>query len=221
MAPRVHRYEGTSLTVLYDPQRCIHAAECVRGLPEVFDAGKRPWVEPDGAPAETLAEVIRRCPSGALHYEREDGGEAEEPEAENTVTVTAGGPLALRGRIEIAWPDDSLLIVETRATLCRCGASRNKPYCDGSHREAGFQDPGVWPVNGAETAPGEGSVLHVVCVQDGPLVFQGAFHLHQTDGRPAPVRRRALCRCGRSAEKPFCDGSHARVGFKTEKPPGS
>lgn len=214
MPKKVHRYEGTALTVLYDPQRCIHAAECVRGLPEVFDSARRPWVAPDGSPPETLAEVIRRCPSGALHYE---GDVPEEPE-ENAVTVTADGPLKLRGRIEIASPDDSLLLTETRATLCRCGASRNKPFCDGSHREAGFRDPGVWAGNGKETAAGEGDALHVVCCQDGPLVFQGTFQLRDASGRPTPLRRRALCRCGGSAEKPFCDGSHARIGFKSGEP---
>jgi CDGSH-type Zn-finger protein/uncharacterized Fe-S cluster protein YjdI len=217
MPPKVYRYEGMALTVLYDPQRCIHAAECVRGLPEVFDSTRRPWITPDGAAAERLAEVIRRCPSGALHYEGKDGGAPEEPAAENSVTVTADGPLKLRGRIEIASPDDSLLLTETRATLCRCGASRNKPFCDGSHKEAGFHDPGVWAGNGTETISGQGPALHVVCCQDGPLVFQGTFQLHQADGRTAPVRRRALCRCGGSAEKPFCDGSHARIGFRSEE----
>jgi CDGSH-type Zn-finger protein/uncharacterized Fe-S cluster protein YjdI len=214
MSKKVHRYEGTALTVLYDPQRCIHAAECVRGLPEVFDSARRPWIVPDGAPAEALAEVIRRCPSGALHYE---GGPAEEP-AENAVTVTTDGPLELRGRIEIASPDGSLLLAETRATLCRCGASRNKPFCDGSHKEAGFRDPGIWAGNGVDGKAGEENALHVVCCQDGPLVFQGAFQLQDATGHSAPLRRRAFCRCGGSLEKPFCDGSHARIGFTTGEP---
>jgi CDGSH-type Zn-finger protein/uncharacterized Fe-S cluster protein YjdI len=218
MSPKVHRYEGTALAVLYDPQRCIHAAECVRGLPEVFDSAQRPWIAPDGAAADRLAEVIRRCPSGALHYERKDGGEPEEPAAENVVTVVPDGPLEVRGRIEIASPDGTLFLRNSRATLCRCGASRNKPFCDRSHVEAGFHDPGVWPGNGVEATAGEGDVMHVVCCQDGPLVFQGAFELRDASGHSTPLRRRALCRCGGSAEKPFCDGSHARIGFKTEEP---
>ncbi|HEY0512211.1 MAG TPA: CDGSH iron-sulfur domain-containing protein [Thermoanaerobaculia bacterium] len=150
------------------------------------------------------------------HYqEAAPGGPIEEPAAENAVTLTADGPLELRGRIEIASPDGTLLLVATRASLCRCGASRDKPFCDGSHAAAGFHDCGVRPGNGGEAAPGEGPALHVVCCQDGPLVFQGAFELHEADGRPLPVRRRVLCRCGESTEKPFCDGSHARIGFKT------
>ncbi|MEV1155088.1 (4Fe-4S)-binding protein [Micromonospora chokoriensis] len=67
-------YEGQKITVTFEARRCLHAAECVRGLPEVFDPGQRPWIRPDGAEAERLAEVVRRCPSGALQYELVDGG---------------------------------------------------------------------------------------------------------------------------------------------------
>lgn len=67
-------YEGRSITVTFEARRCLHAAECVNGLPEVFDTAKRPWIRPDGAEAERLAEVVRRCPSGALRYEFADGG---------------------------------------------------------------------------------------------------------------------------------------------------
>ncbi|HTG32806.1 MAG TPA: CDGSH iron-sulfur domain-containing protein [Thermoanaerobaculia bacterium] len=216
MREKIHRYEGKSLTVLYDAGRCIHAAECVRGLPGVFEAGRRPWIVPDAAGADELAEIIRRCPTGALHYERKDGGYAEEPAERNAVTVTPDGPLHLRGCIEIASPAGAVLLADTRVALCRCGASRNQPFCDRSHAEAGFRDPGVWSGNGAAATPSIDPVLQVVCCPDGPLVFQGDFQLHEADGQTSPVRRRALCRCGGSAEKPFCDGSHARVGFKSE-----
>lgn len=67
-------YEGQSITVTFEARRCLHAAECVRGLPEVFDTAKRPWIQPDGAAADRLTEVVRRCPSGALQYELADGG---------------------------------------------------------------------------------------------------------------------------------------------------
>lgn len=218
MPSKIHRYEGTGLTVLYDAKRCIHAAECVRGLPAVFDSQRRPWVTPAGASADQLAEVIRRCPTGALHYERQDGGFAEEPAA-NQVTVAPDGPLYLQGRIEIAPPHGAVLYADTRTALCRCGASRNKPFCDGSHAEAGFRDPGVWNGSAVEIPAADDPDLHVVCCPDGPLVLQGEFRLKGGDGRPAPLRRRAFCRCGASAEKPFCDGSHARIGFTTEEIP--
>lgn len=67
-------YEGRSITVTFEAGRCRHAAECVRGLPEVFDTGRRPWIQPDNAAADRLAEVVTRCPSGALQYRRADGG---------------------------------------------------------------------------------------------------------------------------------------------------
>lgn len=68
-------YEGRSVTVTFEAGRCVHAAACVGGLPEVFDTGRRPWIRPDGADAERLVDVVRRCPSGALSYERVGGGE--------------------------------------------------------------------------------------------------------------------------------------------------
>ncbi|RDG35544.1 hypothetical protein DVH02_24845 [Streptomyces corynorhini] len=72
-------YRTRSITVTFEAGRCLHAAECVRGLPEVFDTAKRPWIRPERAPADRLAEVVRRCPSGALRYERTDG-EGETPD---------------------------------------------------------------------------------------------------------------------------------------------
>ncbi|MEU8387041.1 (4Fe-4S)-binding protein [Micromonospora sp. NPDC048843] len=83
-------YEGQSITVTFQATRCLHAAECVRSLPEVFDPGQRPWIRPDAAEAERLAEVIRRCPSGALQYELVDGG-AETPDPPTRITGDSAG----------------------------------------------------------------------------------------------------------------------------------
>jgi CDGSH-type Zn-finger protein/uncharacterized Fe-S cluster protein YjdI len=217
--PKIHRYEGETLTVLYDVKRCIHAAECVRGLPTVFDAQRRPWVTPDAADTGQVADVIRRCPTGALHYERKDHGPAEEPDEENTVTLTADGPLYLRGRIEIADPDGNVSLVDTRIALCRCGASKNKPFCDLSHKQAGFEDPGLWPADAATGTPSENPVLRVVGRPNGPLILEGFFVLHTADGQSVIPRKRVFCRCGASSAKPFCDGSHAQVGFQSSNPP--
>ena len=218
--PNVRRYEGQKLTVLYDVERCIHAAECVRGLPDTFDPQRRPWVTPDAAAAGEVADVILRCPSGALHFERRDrSGPVEEPEEENTVTVTPDGPLYLRGRIEIADPDGNVQLVDTRIALCRCGASKNKPFCDLSHKAAGFGDPGNWPADALTGTPSEDPVLRVVCRPNGPLILEGFFLLRTADGQSVIPRKRILCRCGASAAKPFCDGSHAQVGFQSDNPP--
>lgn len=116
-------YEGEHIEVTYDAQRCLHAAECVRGMPAVFDTAKRPWIAPNAAEAEALAAVIRRCPTGALHYTLREG-EPERPSVLTRVRLPEGGPLLLEGDLELAGKR------ETRAALCRCGQSANPPYCD-------------------------------------------------------------------------------------------
>ena len=118
-------YVGKDIEVSYDAVRCRHAAECLRGLPSVFDVSRRPWIEPDGAGAEELAAVIRRCPTGALHYRLADGP-PEEPVAPTRVRLPAGGPVLIAGDLEIDG------VRETRAALCRCGQSQDQPFCDGS-----------------------------------------------------------------------------------------
>jgi uncharacterized Fe-S cluster protein YjdI len=121
----VKRYEGRHIVVTYDTARCLHAAECVRGMPTVFDTTKRPWVAPDAAEAEAIAAVIRRCPTGALHYGLQEG-EPEQPSVPTQVRLPEGGPLLLEGDLELDGKK------ETRAAICRCGRSSNQPYCDRS-----------------------------------------------------------------------------------------
>jgi uncharacterized Fe-S cluster protein YjdI len=121
----VKRYAGEQIEVTYDAARCLHAAECVRGLPAVFDTAKRPWIAPDGANAQELAAVIRRCPTGALHYTLRAGG-PEQPSVPTCVRLPEGGPLLIEGDLELDGKR------ETRAAICRCGQSANEPYCDRS-----------------------------------------------------------------------------------------
>ena len=92
---KIRVYDGDGIRVSYDFARCIHAAECVRGLPAVFDPERRPWIEAGAAPADEVAEVVLRCPTGALRYERSDGTGGEEPAAENRLTVTPDGPRSM------------------------------------------------------------------------------------------------------------------------------
>jgi len=136
-------YTAPDLTVYFDKTRCIHFAACIRGLPQVFNTAARPWIQADAAPAEQVAEVVRRCPTGALHYSLNSGpAESALPESQGPtrIEVRANGPLFVRGAVQIAAPQGS--IRDTRAALCRCGASQNKPYCDGSHRQIGFEAAG-------------------------------------------------------------------------------
>ncbi|MFJ6719177.1 (4Fe-4S)-binding protein [Streptomyces sp. NPDC091259] len=123
-------YAGEHITVTYETARCLHAAECVGGLPEVFDSGRRPWVRPDGAAPERVAEVVRRCPSGALQYRLAEGP-AEEPDRPTSVVRSPAGQLVLRGELGVTGPDGTVRR-ETRAVLCACGVSGNQPYCDHS-----------------------------------------------------------------------------------------
>jgi uncharacterized Fe-S cluster protein YjdI len=122
-------YHGTDVTVRFDATRCLHAAECVRGLPSVFDAKQRPWISVQGADAGEVADVVRRCPSGALHYEL-TGDAGEGAQRPTRVSRHPSGRIELRGdlRIDVG---DGIVLEETRAALCGCGGTRNAPFCDG------------------------------------------------------------------------------------------
>jgi uncharacterized Fe-S cluster protein YjdI len=131
-------YAGDAIEVLWEPRLCIHVRNCVRGLPQVFDPEARPWVVVDAADADAVAATIETCPTGALHYRRLDGGREEQPQEDTTVEPRPNGPLFVRGLARIVGPNGELIREDTRLALCRCGASENKPFCDGSHRRIGF-----------------------------------------------------------------------------------
>lgn len=120
-------YASPEITVWYDVRRCRHAAECVRGNPQVFDTSRKPWIRPDLAAAEEVADVVRRCPTGALHYRLADG--PEEPAVSPTVLeLRPDGAIWVRGdlRLEV----DGAVVTERRAALCGCGRTGNRPFCD-------------------------------------------------------------------------------------------
>jgi uncharacterized Fe-S cluster protein YjdI/CDGSH-type Zn-finger protein len=135
-------YRGQDIEVSFDLDLCIHIGECLRGQAQVFQLNRRPWILPDMAPANEVAEVVRRCPSGALLYRRLDGGPDEDPDGPTQVTPVRNGPLLVTGKIEVRHEDGT---VETlpRATLCRCGESQHKPFCDNQHLAVGFRAPGL------------------------------------------------------------------------------
>lgn len=122
-------YRAQAITVTFEAGRCLHAAECVRGLPEVFDTGRRPWIRPDGAAAEDVAEVVRRCPSGALQYQPAQGA-GEAPDRPTRITRGPAGQLTVRGELLVDTAEG--LRAETRVVLCGCGQSGLQPYCDHS-----------------------------------------------------------------------------------------
>lgn len=142
--PSGKAYRAEGVTVFFDARRCLHVAECVRGLPGVFDPDARPWIQPHNAAAEAVAGVVRRCPTGALHYDltsdptsETTSGSDEVGDDETRITPQPDGPLFVRGRFNVTTLQGDLK--ETRAALCRCGASSNKPFCDGTHSEIGWR----------------------------------------------------------------------------------
>jgi uncharacterized Fe-S cluster protein YjdI/CDGSH-type Zn-finger protein len=134
-------YRGRDIEVSFDLDICIHVGECLRGDRQVFQLKRRPWALPDLAEADEVAEVVRRCPSGALLYRRHDGGPEEETEESTTITALKNGPLLVAGRIEVRREDGTIEMLP-RATLCRCGSSEHKPFCDNQHLRTGFRAPG-------------------------------------------------------------------------------
>ncbi len=207
------RYEGKDIVIRFDARRCIHAGNCVRGLPGVFRANmKGAWIHPDAAEAAEIAALIRTCPSGALTYEpgREAGEEL--PPATNSITVEADGPL----RIHASYSLNGKKAEGYRTTLCRCGASKNKPYCDNAHKACGFHDPGALPATDLADID-TGGTLDITAVKDGPLIVKGGCELRNAHGEiGVRAEKLALCRCGASKNKPYCDGSHAAVGFRAD-----
>ena len=212
MTKKVHTYESDDLIVEYDAARCIHVKECVRGLPTVFDPGRRQWIDLGLASAEAVENVIRRCPTGALHYRRRTG-ETETPSPTNEVRAAADGPLYVQGRLDVQVAEGETA-AETRVALCRCGASTNKPYCDDSHVGAGFCDPATDVPQKLAAGDVTESPLTVTFVPDGPILVDGAVTVRGSDASETVGVRGALCRCGASIRKPFCDGSHTAVVFR-------
>lgn len=133
-------YRGKDIEVSFDLEQCVHIGECLRGAPGVFMLDRRPWIEPDLAAADSVAEVVLRCPSGALQFRRLDGGPDETHDG-TTVSPVLNGPLLVVGRIEVRREDGSVEVMP-RATLCRCGASNHKPFCDNEHLKINFRAPG-------------------------------------------------------------------------------
>ena len=134
-------YRGRDIEVSFDLDQCIHIGECVRGMPEVFSLERRPWIAPDARSADEVAALVEKCPSGALQYRRLDGAAQERGPEPAEITAMRNGPLLVRGRIEVRHEDGTFEVMP-RATLCRCGGSASKPFCDNAHLRNGFKAPG-------------------------------------------------------------------------------
>jgi CDGSH-type Zn-finger protein/uncharacterized Fe-S cluster protein YjdI len=211
-------YRSERIVVSFDPERCIHARYCVRGLPEVFDPSERPWVRPDQANPDHVAEVLMRCPTGALQFECRDCGAPEPIPQENVIAVGVNGPLYVRGDVNIKGPLGETLLEDTRVALCRCGESRNKPLCDNAHKQTSFRDEGILGDDRLIKEPtSDGRGLRITPTVNGSLLLRGEVEIRSEDGETVyRGSRTALCRCGHSNNKPFCDSSHAKMDWRED-----
>ena len=209
MSDGVEEIRGKKVLIRFEGKKCVHSRGCVLGRPDVFVPNTEgEWIHPDAATPEDVAKLAEGCPSGAIEYERLDGGPNEQNAKVNTARVLENGPIALRGELLIAGKR------AFRATLCRCGASKNKPYCDTSHHAASFTATGEPPTTESKALPVRDGVLEVTLAKNGPLLLAGSVEVVSGTGRTVNrMQKCALCRCGGSKNKPFCDGTHTKIGF--------
>lgn len=138
------KYTNGEVTIVWKPSVCIHSRICwntVTGLPEVFNPAERPWIKPEAASTERMIEQVRKCPSAALSfYMNEEAESLAETRVESLVETVPNGPLLVYGNITVRDQAGHETHKNKVTAFCRCGQSANKPYCDGSHIGAGFQD---------------------------------------------------------------------------------
>jgi CDGSH-type Zn-finger protein/uncharacterized Fe-S cluster protein YjdI len=210
---KIENYQGVNgLTVRTCMAKCIHSRRCVTERTEVFRPNvSGPWVDPDAASREAVIAVVSSCPSGALSCENNDGTPAEHTPSVNTLRIQENGPLELRGDLRIQGQAPAF-----RATLCRCGHSKNKPFCDQSHLGENFRATGEPNTTPTEPLVKRDGALEISWEKGGPYLMKGNIEVIAGSGRTVfrsgDVLR--ICRCGLSSTKPFCDGSHAREGFE-------
>lgn len=134
-------YFGKMITVHDNRRLCSHSAECLRNLESVFSLEERPWINPDRATVESVIDTVRRCPSGALSYSINGIEDRDQTERKPVVIVDRNGPYRIEGGIELMGIENcGIGASKEHYTLCRCGASNNKPFCDGAHLSIKFKD---------------------------------------------------------------------------------
>ncbi len=210
-AAQIEISETDKIELRFEAKKCIHARHCVTELPRVFKAntpGK--WIFAENTEAEILAAVARECPSGAIQYRRKDGGADELTPEVNMMRLRENGPYAFLGDLVIDGAE-----VGARATLCRCGQSSNKPFCDGTHNSAKFTASGEPKTLDDTSLKIRSGKLKIDRTNNGPLSVEGNVEICSGTGRivlrTSEVR---LCRCGNSKNKPICDNSHVAADFR-------
>ncbi len=137
-------YTNGEITVFWKPKFCTHSTICFSELPDVFNPSSRPWINPNAAETDTIINTVKNCPTKALTYKYNnsifDKFKEEKKEQKTEIKIIKNGPIVIKGNIDIILPDGTKKTSEERIVLCRCGASSQKPYCNGEHGEIGFTD---------------------------------------------------------------------------------
>ncbi len=135
-------YSNGDITVHWQPEKCVHSARCIRGLPAVFHVQRRPWITVQDGSTEDIIRTVDNCPSGALSYSRNQSEATPAlsfaaPATE--IRLMLNGPLLVKGECVLVDDNGSEVAKSGSFALCRCGSSSNKPFCDGTHKMIGFQ----------------------------------------------------------------------------------
>ncbi|WP_422107457.1 (4Fe-4S)-binding protein [Winogradskyella sp.] len=136
---KIKEYSNGEVTVVWEAEKCIHSAMCVKGLPNVFQPNERPWIKVDAASTDELINTIKKCPSGALSYYMTNSADKTAEILETKVEVLENGPLLVYGTLKVTHKDGTEETKNRTTAFCRCGASQNKPYCDGAHVKEDFR----------------------------------------------------------------------------------
>jgi uncharacterized Fe-S cluster protein YjdI len=143
----IKKYSNGEITIVWKPDLCVHATTCFRELPDVFKPYHRPWIDPKGATTQQIIDIVNKCPTKALTYEWDNGENDEFPpnpefavevpepvkKPATEVTLLDSGPLMIKGDFLLKDQNGNAIPTASIITICRCGASKNSPFCDGSH----------------------------------------------------------------------------------------
>jgi uncharacterized Fe-S cluster protein YjdI len=136
---KTKEFSNGDVTIVWDDKKCIHSGICVKGLPNVFRPAVRPWIRINAAETDKLINQVTQCPSGALSYYLNNIEDKTDKNLDAKVEVLENGPLLVYGTLKVIKKDGSTEIKNKTTAFCRCGASNNKPYCDGAHVKNEFK----------------------------------------------------------------------------------
>ena len=207
-----HTFGNDHIEVTFDERKCCHATHCFKELPDVFDGAIDPPIRPDNASIDEIIRVVELCPSSALTYKSLNTTNSDEQAPEvNQAVMTPRSPLFMRGNFDVK--NEGAM---TRVALCRCGASKSKPFCDGSHFKIKFNGPIQAELDEVSECESTG-LVKLTPIENGPVAFSGKLTFETRNNSIQFCREKgALCRCGASEDKPFCDGKHREISFSTE-----